>query len=149
MPKKPEIKSEGDALLPAVKFKSCPIKVSMGVLGKKWTLLILRDIGLLKIVRFNQIRRHIPDLTPRVLILRLHELEDCGLIQAVVIKDKPQIVEWALTEKGKDTIPILMSIMAFGAKWYPDEVFEDRQARTIAELYPGYIKRGKEALNEV
>ncbi len=107
----------------------------MGVLGKKWTILILRDIALLKINRFNQIRRSLPGLTSRVLILRLHELEECGLIEAVVIKDKPRVVEWALTEKGKDTIPILTSIMSFGAKWYADEVFEDHKARTLDEIY--------------
>ncbi len=122
--------------LPAVKFKNCPIKVTMNVLGKKWTVLILRDIALFKIDRFNQLRRSIPGLTPRVLIMRLHELEKCGLIQAVIIKDKPRLVKWTLTEKGQDTVPILMSILSFGAKWYPAEVFEDHQPRTIKEIYP-------------
>lgn len=122
--------------LPAVKFKNCPIKVTMNVLGKKWTVLILRDIALFKIDRFNQLRRSIPGLTPRVLIMRLHELEKCGLIQAVIIKDKPRLVKWTLTEKSQDTVPILMSILSFGAKWYPAEVFEDHQPRTIKEIYP-------------
>jgi hypothetical protein len=31
-----------------------------------------------------------------------------------------------------------MSIISFGAKWYPDEVFEDKQARSLDEIYPGY-----------
>jgi len=121
--------------LPAVKFKNCPIKVTMGILGKKWTVLILRDIALFKINRFNLLRRSIPGLTPRVLIMRLHELEKSGLIKAVTVREKPHIVEWTLTEKGKDTVPILMSIIAFGAKWYPDEVFYDGKPRTIAEIY--------------
>ena len=47
-----------------------------------------------------------------------------------------RVVEWALTEKGKDTVPILKSIMAFGSKWYADEVFEDGRARTMDEIYP-------------
>ena len=42
---------------PVVKFQTCPLLVSMGVLGKKWTLLILRDIALPEDNRFNQIRR--------------------------------------------------------------------------------------------
>lgn len=125
---------------PAMKFKNCPIKVTVGVLGKKWTILILRDIALLRINRFNQIRRSLPGLTSRVLIMRLHELEECGLIEAVVIKDKPRVVEWALTEKGTDTVPILKSIMSFGAKWYADEVFEDSRARTLDEIYPDSAK---------
>lgn len=136
MSKRPNAGEPESIPAPAVEFKNCPIKVTIGVLGKKWTILILRDIALLRINRFNQIRRSLPGLTSRVLILRLHELEECGLIEAVVIKDKPRVVEWALTEKGKDTIPILKSIMSFGVKWYADEVFEDRQARSLDDIYP-------------
>ncbi|HEY3422565.1 MAG TPA: helix-turn-helix domain-containing protein [Methanocellaceae archaeon] len=136
MSKKPNTGASDTISAPAVNFKNCPIKVTIGVLGKKWTILILRDIALLKINRFNQIRRSLPGLTSRVLIMRLHELEECGLIEAVVIKDKPRVVEWVLTEKGKDTVPIMKSIISFGAKWYADEVFEDGRARTMEEIYP-------------
>jgi DNA-binding HxlR family transcriptional regulator len=122
--------------LPAVKFKNCPIRVTMGVLGKKWTLLILRNIALFNISRFNHIRRTIPGLTSRVLIIRLHELEECGIIQAIVLREKPRLVKWTLTEKGQDTIPILLSIIAFGSKWYADEVFEDHKPRALQEIYP-------------
>lgn len=133
-----------EAVLPAVKFKNCPIKVTIGVLGKKWTLLILRDLALLKIRRFNEIRRSLPGLTSRVLIMRLHELEECGLIEAVVLKDRPRVVEWVLTEKGEDTVPILMSIISFGTKWYADEVFEDGRSRTLKEVYPDKRTVGKQ-----
>jgi DNA-binding HxlR family transcriptional regulator len=124
-------------LTPSVPFRICPIEVISGILGKKWALLILRDIGLLKVNRFNQILRSLPGLTPRVLTLRLRELENSGLISAMILTEKPRIVEWGLTRKGWDTIPILMDYIAFGAKWYPDEIFTDHQARTIAEIYPG------------
>jgi DNA-binding HxlR family transcriptional regulator len=134
---------EDNPLLPTVEFKTCPIRVSLGVLGKKWTLLILRDIAFLKIDRFNQIRRTVPGLTSRVLIMRLRELEESGLIEPIVIQDKPKLVRWALTEKGKDTIPILMSFISFGAKWYSNVVFEDKRARTLHELFPA--KRPVEA----
>jgi DNA-binding HxlR family transcriptional regulator len=50
-----------------VKFVECPIRTSLGVLGKKWTMLIVRDIGFLKIVRLNRILESVPGLTPRVL----------------------------------------------------------------------------------
>jgi len=120
----------------AVTFKKCPIEVTMKVLGKKWTLLILRDMALLKINRFNKILRSIPGLTPRVLTLRLHELEKDHLIHARIIKKSPRIVEWELTEKGTDITPILLSVLSFGAKWYSNEVFEDHRPRTIDEIYP-------------
>jgi len=123
-------------VLPSVRFKSCPIQVSLGVLGKKWTLLILRDIAFLKVQRFNQILRTLPGLTPRVLIMRLNELEETGLIEPIVIQKKPKLVRWELTKRGRDTVPILMSFISYGSKWYPDVVFEDKQARTVKDLFP-------------
>jgi DNA-binding HxlR family transcriptional regulator len=131
---------EDNSLIPAVEFKNCPIRVSLGVLGKKWTLLILRDIAFLKIDRFNQIRRSVPGLTARVLVMRLRELEESGLIEPVVMQDKPKLVRWILTEKGKDAIPILISFISFGAKWYSNLVFEDMRARTLDELFPEELK---------
>jgi DNA-binding HxlR family transcriptional regulator len=147
MPKTSNSELEYAIQFPAVKFKNCPITVTVNVLGKKWAVLILRNIAFFKIERFNQLRRSISGLTSRVLIMRLHELEECGIIQAVIVKDKPRVVKWTLTEKGHDTIPILMSIIAFGAKWYPDEVFEDHRARTLNEIYPELNSQIKEQVH--
>ena len=126
---------EGKPLVPTVEFKHCPIRTSLGVLGKKWTLLILRDIGFLRIDRFNQILRTLPGLTPRILILRLKELERSGLIRPIIIQQKPKLVRWVLTDMGKDTVPILMSFISFGSKWYPAVVFEDKKPRTVKEIF--------------
>jgi len=123
-------------ILPTVAFKNCPIRTSFGVLGKKWTLLILRDIAFLKVDRFNRILRSIPGLTPRVLTLRLKELRGDGIIEPVVIQRRPRLVRWRLTKMGQDTIPILMSLISFGATWYPQSVFEDGKPRTAEELFP-------------
>lgn len=123
-------------LYPQVMFKECPIKASLGVLGKKWTMLILRDIGALKIERFNRILESIPGLTARVLSMRLKELEKEELIECIEEKKSPMIVRWRLTEKGKDTLPILMQLVAFGSKWYAHRVFEDKKPRTLDEIFP-------------
>ena len=127
---------DDSAIWPQIKFVQCPIKTSLGVLGKKWTLLILRDIGFLKIIRFNRILESIPGLTPRVLSMRLRELEDEGFIECVGGKRQPTMVVWRLTEKGRDTMPILIQLTAFGSKWYSDVVFEDKRPRTVNEIFP-------------
>ncbi len=120
-------------LRPDVHFAQCPIKASMGVLGRKWTTLLLRDIGFRKIDRFNNLLESIPGLTPRVLSIRLKELERDGIIQKT--EDKDLVVRWTLTEKGEDTLPILTRLMAFGSKWYAREVFEDKVPRTLNEIF--------------
>ena len=136
----PTLKSEW--LLPGVNFAQCPIKTSLGVLGKKWTLLVLRDIGILGVDRFNRILDSTPGLTPRVLSMRLRELEKEGFIKCIE-KEKPPmvVVRWALTEKGRDILPILLQYTAFGSKWYADVVFEDKTPRKLDELFrPEAIK---------
>jgi DNA-binding HxlR family transcriptional regulator len=124
------------AIVPQVSFIKCPIKTSLGVLGKKWTMLIIRDIGVYKITHFNRLLESILGLTPRVLSMRLKELEKKGFIERAEEKRSPMIVQWRLTEKGKDTLPILMQLVAFGSKWYSDIVFEDKLPRKLTEVFP-------------
>lgn len=103
-------------LLPGVNFAQCPIRASLGVLGKKWALLVLRDIGILGVDRFNRILDSSPGLTPRVLSMRLRELEKEGFIECIEKEKSPMVVRWALTEKGRDILPILLQYTAFGSK---------------------------------
>jgi DNA-binding HxlR family transcriptional regulator len=113
-----------------LKFVHCPIQTTLQVLGKKWTLLILRDIGFRKIDRFNRLLETVRGVTPRVLSMRLKELERTGYIKCKKDRRSALIVRWALTRKGRDTLPILLRILLFGSKWYPEIVFEDEGARS-------------------
>src|ERR687892_2414816 len=119
---------------PEVRFIECPIKTAQGVLGKKWTILIIRDIGLNKIRRFNWLLESIPG-TPRILSMRVKELEKEGFIECEEKKKSPMMVSWRLTEKGKDVIPILLQMVAFSSKWHSDVIFEDKIPRKIDEIF--------------
>jgi DNA-binding HxlR family transcriptional regulator len=129
-------------LLPGVKFAQCPIKTTLGILGKKWTMLVMRDIGILGVDRFNRLLDSIPGLTPRVLSMRLKELEKEGFIQRIKEgKKSPMVVRWILTEKGRDALPILLQFTTFGSKWHADVVFADKIPRRPDELFqPKAIK---------
>jgi DNA-binding HxlR family transcriptional regulator len=124
---------EDEPVLLRQKFAKCPIQASLGVLGRKWTMLILRDIGFRKIDRFNRLLESIPGLTPRVLSMRLRELEEEGFIECVENNVSPMVVRWALTEKGRDVLPILVRLILFGSKWHADVVFEDKKPRKSLE----------------
>ena len=118
----------------------CPVKASLDVLGRKWALLVLRNIGLYRRERFNEMLRITPGLTKRVLAMRLKELERGGFIQAV--ERGRNYTRWGLTEKGEDALPILMTLVHFGSKWYADEVFSDRRPRTLSEVFESsYIRK--------
>jgi len=128
-------------LLPGIEFAQCPIRTSLGILGKKWTMLLLRDIGILGVDRFSRLLDSIPGLTPRVLSMRLNELEKEGYIQCVRERKSPMIVRWRITEKGCDIIPILLEFTAFGSKWHADIVFRDKKPRKPHELFQPKAKK--------
>jgi DNA-binding HxlR family transcriptional regulator len=102
----------------------------------------MRDIGILGVDRFNRLLDSIPGLTPRVLSMRLKELEKEGFIQRIKEgKKSPMVVRWILTEKGRDALPILLQFTTFGSKWHADVVFEDKIPRRPDELFqPKAIK---------
>ena len=67
--------------------------------------------------------------------MRLKELEEDGIIEKRETHSSPMVVRWNLTEKGQDTLPILMRFIAFGSKWYAEEVFEDKTPRSLQEIF--------------
>ena len=72
--------------------------------------------------------------------MRLAELEAAGFI--VRAERRRGYVRWELSEKGTDVVPILLSMVRFGSKWYADEVFSDQKARRLEEIFDeAYIRR--------
>ena len=91
--------------------------------------------------RFNRLLDSNPGLTPRVLSMRLKELEKEGYIKCVEKAKSPMIVRWSITEKGRDIIPVLLQFTAFGSKWHADIVFEDKKPRNPDELFQPKAKK--------
>lgn len=85
----------------------CPIRNVVARFGDKWSLLVLLIIGGEGTVRFNELRRIIPDISTRVLSSTLKTLEADGLINRKVYAQVPPKVEYTLTETGKSLIPII------------------------------------------
>jgi DNA-binding HxlR family transcriptional regulator len=75
--------------LPHAVFIKCPIKTTLGVLGKKWTVSIIRDIGVYKITCFNRLLESVGSITPRVISIRQKELERKGFIERKEEKRSP------------------------------------------------------------
>jgi len=119
-----------------IKFLNCPVEASLGLLGKKWTILILRDIGGYGVDRFSRLVKSLPGIPPKVLATRLKELEKERFIDRHVEKsDPPKIIRWSLTEKGLDAIRIAMMFTIFGSKWNADRVFNDKRPRKAEEIF--------------
>lgn len=109
----------------------CPIRASLGVLGRKWSFLVLRDIAFYEDVRFSDILRSIDGITRRLLSARLRELQREGLVAKR--KDGREIT-YSLTAKGADVMPILVALTRYGAMHHARDVFRDQRARSLDEL---------------
>jgi DNA-binding HxlR family transcriptional regulator len=123
-----------------VEFLSCPVQASLKTLGREWAFLVLTAIALFRANRFNDMLRAMPGLSKRLLAMRLAELERAGFI--IRAETRRGYVRWELTAKGADVVPILLTLVQFGARWYADEVFVDQTARQLNDIFDeGYIRR--------
>ena len=123
--------------IPNVSLASCPIRASLGILGRKWILPILRDVAFYRNVRFSDILRKNDGLTPRILTFRLQELQSEGFIKRMLRNGNKRDVFYELTAKGKDAIPILTAFTSFGMRYHADIVFNDGTPRKLSQVLPG------------
>jgi DNA-binding HxlR family transcriptional regulator len=110
-------------------MKCCPIDNSTKMIGKKFTLHILRKMILLKQKRFSEFLGSIEGISTKILSIRLHEMEKEGLITRVVISTKPVQIEYSLTKKGKMFEPILRFLGELSVKYEPKVVLKDGKPR--------------------
>jgi len=109
--------------LSKLSYQADPIRDSLKILGRKWTLLILRDIAFLKLRRFGQIRRNNRGLTPRVLSRRLGQMREEGLL---IRKERGMAVYYQLTTRGEDAIYVLLALLRYGIRHHggPGSAFD-------------------------
>lgn len=119
-------------MVPQLTYQADPIRETLKVLGRKWTLLIIRDIAFLKLERFGQILKNNQGLTPRVLSRRLEQMTNAGLVRKVK-SDKSGVVasRYFLTEKGEDAVYILLAILRYGIKHHMDPKIEKHDEKKI------------------
>ncbi|MFT8363027.1 MAG: helix-turn-helix domain-containing protein [Sporolactobacillus sp.] len=93
--------------------KACPVEITLSVIGGKWKGVVLYHLQN-KPLRFNELRRLIPDVTQRMLTLQLRELEADGIIHREVYPVVPPKVEYSLTSFGKTLSPIILAMRQWG-----------------------------------
>ena len=124
-------------------FLDCPVKISVGVLGKKWTLRILGQVGVYGRDRFNRMLIALPGISPKVLASQLNDLEKAGLLARITVGTSPKRVRWALTERGRDAMAILIVMTGFASKYYPDLLYDDGNPRRLNQILD---KEGRELI---
>ena len=112
----------------------CPIARSLACTGDAWSMLILRDASF-GLTRFDQFRTSL-GIAPSILTRRLAVLTEEGLLQKRRYSERPPRDEYVLTDAGRDFIPVLAMIGAWGQKHRGEGMTRYLDAETGEEIRP-------------
>jgi DNA-binding HxlR family transcriptional regulator len=96
---------------------SCPINVSLEILGDRWSLLIVRDLMFAGRHTYKEFLSSGEGIATNVLADRLGHLEQCGIITSRRDPDDGRRLEYQLTAKGIDLAPLLLELSSWGVKY--------------------------------
>src|SRR4051812_21436766 len=92
----------------------CLIARSLALVGDAWSMLILRDAHA-GLTRFDEFRKSL-GIAPTILTRRLAMLTTEGLLEKRRYSERPPRDEYILSEAGRDFLPVLFAIGAWGRK---------------------------------
>ncbi|MDR6193246.1 helix-turn-helix domain-containing protein [Siphonobacter sp. SORGH_AS_0500] len=104
----PEFKHDG-------KLYYNPIEFALSHIGGTWKMPILWRLRT-KTMRYGELKKDIPHITHKMLSTQLKDLEAHGLIQREVYAEVPPKVEYSITEKGKEALPVVEMLINYGKK---------------------------------
>ncbi|MEZ4520236.1 MAG: helix-turn-helix domain-containing protein [Thermomicrobiales bacterium] len=89
------------------------------LIGRRWTGAIIRAM-LNGAKHFSELTATIPGLSDRLVSVRLKELEAEGIVERIVIPDKPVRIEYLLTQKGKALDSVVQAVDSWAEDWVPN-----------------------------
>lgn len=89
---------------------------TLSLINGKYKMNILYTLMEFGVVRFNEIKRYIGNISYKTLSCALKELEKDGLVHREEFPQIPPKVEYSLTERGRSLIPILDGMCEWGDK---------------------------------
>jgi DNA-binding HxlR family transcriptional regulator len=100
----------------------CPIEYGLDIFGGKWKSRIICVLSGKPVMRYNEIRKELGNITDAVLAAMLKELIADDMIFRTQYNEIPPKVEYNLTEKGRTVLPILQSICQWSRQQTKDEI---------------------------
>ena len=92
------------------------VAAAAAVLSSKWTPQLIYALSH-GVQRFCSLQKEVGGVNPRTLSARLDELERAGIIAKTTYASVPPRVEYSLTAKGHDLLPILHTMADWGDKY--------------------------------
>lgn len=108
-------------------FPSCPIRNILSRFSDKWSLLVLYTLNLQSTMRFNALRREIPDISQKMLTNTLRTLEEDGLVTRTIYAEVPPRVEYSITDRTRSLLPHVNSLIDWAKENMP-AILRDRES---------------------
>lgn len=103
----------------------CPLyRQAIELIGRKWSGAIIRAL-LSGSTQFSEFSVIIPGVSDRLISVRLKELEAHGVVERIVIPDKPVRIQYQLTEKGYALGKVVIAISAWAEEWMTEAPPQD------------------------
>src|SRR6476659_2210471 len=108
----------------------CPVELAVDVIGGRWRPVILAHLKE-GAHRYGELRRRMPDVSEKMLVQRLRELEADGLVRR---ESRDRQVEYRLTPEGWSLAPVLQALYDWGV------ARADRTGVAIADPPPASVR---------
>ena len=99
--------------------QACPINPVIDLVFSRWTTPILWVLEHHGRLRFNELQRYLPTITPKVLTQRLRQLERDGLGIRTYHAEIPPRVEYEISDLGRTLSPLFSAITDWSAEHFP------------------------------
>lgn len=104
----------------------CEIAHIWEILGRRWALLILKNLSTKEVIRFNELKRLLPGISSTVLSERLLELDREGLISKQIYPEIPPRVEYRLTTRARELETVMKELNRWCIRWKSPEQLRAR-----------------------
>ena len=132
--------NEQELKLISEQMKCCPVDNTFKIVGKKFTIHILRNMIMLNQTRFSQFLESIEGINPKTLSVRLKEMEKHGLITRKIYDETPIRIEYEMADKGMALQPIIEKMAEFSMKYCCRDIFKDGKPRTFKQVFGRKLK---------
>ena len=110
---------QGEGFQGTLQHSNCKAELALKVIKGRWKLLILRAL--------SEVQQGV---SQKVLAAQLRELEADGVVERTVYPEVPPRVEYALTELGRELVPVLEGLHSWGEKQQSEGESQGRIAET-------------------
>ena len=118
---------------------NCPIAYALDFVGDKWTLVVLRDLIMVRKRYFQELLKGNEGIASNILASRLKLLEAAGMITRRRDPTQAQRVIYEPTEKALDLLPVLIELMRWSMKYDAKSTVPAHFLRRLAEDRGGFI----------